>query len=56
MKVLEKTEGKKVEVSKATYNPSLDNLPVPQVVMEKVERATEFLKKHPVPEHVLRRK
>ncbi|SKB58796.1 hypothetical protein [Dyadobacter psychrophilus] len=55
MKVLDKYSDKIVKSPQSNYDPALDNLPVPQIVLEKMERARESLKKHPIPEHLLRK-
>jgi hypothetical protein len=52
MKVLDK---KIVDPGKFTYDPKLDNLPIPKAVLEKTERARKFLEEHPIPEHMLRK-
>ncbi|WAC11983.1 hypothetical protein [Dyadobacter pollutisoli] len=52
MKVLDKKSGKTDNI---TYDPKLDNLPVPKIVLEKTERARKFLEKHPIPEQMLRK-
>jgi hypothetical protein len=49
MKVLDKKSGKTDNIS---YNPQLDNLPIPQIVLDKTERARETLKKYPFPGHM----
>jgi hypothetical protein len=54
MKVLEK-KSKDIKDIKVTYDQSLDNLPIPAAAVRKTEEAREFLKKHPIPEHLLRR-
>ena len=53
MKALDK---KPAKTGNFTYNPDLDNLPIPQIVIEKTERARQFFEKHPLPEHMRRRK
>ncbi|CAG5069831.1 hypothetical protein DYBT9623_02568 [Dyadobacter sp. CECT 9623] len=40
---------------KITYDPSLDNLPLPKAAVEKAARARKFLEEHPIPEHILKR-
>jgi hypothetical protein len=54
MKVSEK---KTIDIKdiKVVYDPSLDNLPIPAVALRKAKEAEEFLKKHPIPEHLFRR-
>ena len=54
MRVLEK-KTKLFDTPKATYDPALNNLPIPKVVLEKTERARKFLEEHPVPDHLLRK-
>ncbi len=53
MKVVEKNITKESEGG-IIYNPSLDNLPVPQIALEKAEKARETLRKYPVPSHFKR--
>ncbi|WP_170982792.1 hypothetical protein [Dyadobacter frigoris] len=53
MKVLEKNI-KKASERGIIYDPSLDNLPVPQIALEKAEKARETLRKYPVPSHFKR--
>lgn len=48
MKVVEKNIIKASE-GRIIYNPSLDNLPVPQIALEKAEKARETLRKYPIP-------
>mgnify|MGYP004721672793 CR=1 FL=1 len=48
MKVVEKNITKESEGG-IIYNPSLDNLPVPQIALEKAEKAKETLSKYPIP-------
>ncbi|MEO6686746.1 MAG: hypothetical protein ABIN24_12310 [Dyadobacter sp.] len=48
MKVVEKNITKAREGG-MIYNPSLDHLPVPQIALEKAEKARETLRKYPVP-------
>ena len=48
MKVVEKNITKESEGG-IIYNPSLDNLPVPQIALEKAAKARETLKKNPIP-------
>ncbi|MCF0061241.1 hypothetical protein MUK70_18535 [Dyadobacter chenwenxiniae] len=55
MKVLEKQSGKGKKSFTGTYDSALDNLPVPQIVLDKTERGHESLKKHPLPQHLLRK-
>ena len=52
MKVLDKKSGKTDNI---TYDPGLDNLPIPKIVLEKTERARRTLEKHPIPDHMLRK-
>lgn len=52
MKILDR---KTIKAGRFTYNPELDNLPVPKVALEKAERARKFFEEHPLPHH-LRRK
>lgn len=54
MKVSEK---KTIDIKdiKVIYDPSLDNFPTPAIALRKAEEAKEFLKKHPIPEHLLRK-
>lgn len=47
---------KTIKPGKFTYDPSLDNLPIPKVVLEKAERARKFLEEHPIPEDLFKRK
>lgn len=49
MKVLDKKSGKTDNI---TYNPRLDNLPIPQVVLDKTERARKTLEKYPAPDRL----
>jgi len=42
MKVLDKKSGKTDNI---TYNPRLDNLSIPQIVLDKTERARKTLEK-----------
>lgn len=53
MKVVEKNITKEGEGG-IIYNPSLDNLPVPQIALEKAEKARETLRKYPIPSHFKR--
>lgn len=53
MKVAEKNITKESEEG-IRYNPSLDNLPVPQIALEKAEKARETLRKYPIPSHFKR--
>ena len=53
MKVGEKNITKESEGG-IKYNPSLDNLPVPQIALDKAAKAKETLKKYPVPSHFKR--
>lgn len=48
MKVLEKNITKANEGG-VIYNPSLNNLPVPQIALEKAAKARETLRKSPIP-------
>jgi len=48
MKVVEKNITKESEGG-IIYNPSLDNLPVPQIALEKAEKARETLSKYSIP-------
>jgi hypothetical protein len=52
MKVLDK---KSEKTDNITYDPRLDNLPIPKIVLEKTERARKTLEKYPAPEHLLRK-
>jgi len=54
MKVSNNKSGDTKEV-RVIYDPSLDHLPIPEAALKKVEKAREFLKNHPIPEHLLRR-
>ncbi len=49
MKVLDKKSGKTDNI---TYNPRLDNLPIPQIVLDKTERARNTLEKYPAPDRL----
>jgi hypothetical protein len=49
MKILDR---KTIKPGKFTYDPSLDNLPIPKVALEKAERARKFLEEHPLPERL----
>ncbi|MCF0058990.1 hypothetical protein [Dyadobacter sp. CY356] len=53
MKVVEKNITKASERG-MIYNPSLDDLPVPQIALEKAEKAKETLRKYPIPSHFKR--
>jgi hypothetical protein len=53
MKTLEK-KAANIKDIKVNYDPSLDNLPIPNIALKRAEEAREFLKKHPIPEHILR--
>ena len=56
MKTLEKKSPfKNSKVENVIIDNSLNNRPISQAELKKVEAAREFLKKHPVPEHLLRR-
>jgi hypothetical protein len=55
MKVLDPKNSKIINGIKVIYDPSLDDLPIPRAALEKTERARAFLKKHPIPEHLLRK-
>jgi hypothetical protein len=55
MSLLEKKSEEKKHQSKITYDPALDNLPIPKAALEKVERARKMLREHPIPEHTIRR-
>jgi hypothetical protein len=52
MKVLDK---KSEETDNIIYNPRLDNLPIPSIVLKKTERARKTLEKNPIPERLLRK-
>ena len=56
MKVVEKENSRNAKKGTVLYDPSLDNLPIPAAALKKVEEAREFLRKHPIPEHLLRKK
>lgn len=53
MKVLEKNIIKASEGG-IIYNPCLDNLPVPQIALDKAAKAKETLRKYPIPSHFKR--
>lgn len=53
MKVLEKNITKASEGG-IVYDPSLDNLPVPQIALEKAAKARKTLRKYPIPSHFKR--
>lgn len=55
MKVIEKKILENDNRAKIKYNPALDDLVVPDIVLKKTERAREFLKKHPIPENIASR-
>jgi hypothetical protein len=56
MRTLErKTTEKSVSSAEKTLDNSLPDLSNHPVVLKKVAEAREFLKKHPIPEHLLRR-
>lgn len=50
MKVLDK---KSEKAGNITYDPALDNLPVPKIIWEKTERARKTLEKYPAPQRPL---
>ncbi len=50
MRVLDKKAGK---IDNVRYNPALDNLPIPQIVLDKTEQARKTLEKNPFPKHLL---
>ena len=52
MKILDR---KTIKPGKFTYDPSLDNLPIPKVALEKAERARKFFEEHPLPERLQRK-
>lgn len=52
MKILDR---KTIKPGKFTYDPSLDNLPVSKVALEKAERARKFFEANPLPENLLRK-
>ena len=52
MKVLDKKAGK---TDNNIYDPRLDNLPIPQIVLEKTERARKTLEKYPPPANLHRK-
>ncbi|WP_414617725.1 hypothetical protein [Dyadobacter sp. 32] len=55
MKTLEKKLATKtVSAPKKIFDNSLPDLSKHPIVAKKVEEAREFLKKHPIPEHLLR--
>ena len=54
MRILEKKH-KLSDNPKATYDPALDNLPIPEAALKKTERAREVLNKYPIPDHLLRK-
>jgi hypothetical protein len=55
MRVLEKQTDRTKKSFKGTYDPALDNLPIPQIVLDKTERARKLLEEHPIPAHLLKR-
>ena len=56
MKTLEsKTEKKNIPSIRKTLDNSIPDLSNHPVVIKKVEEAREFLKNHPIPEHLLKR-
>ena len=56
MKVLQKEKNRNLTRGIATYDPSLDNLPIPEIALKKIEEARETLRKYPIPEHLFRKK
>ena len=55
MKTLERKTASKTYTRKKILDTSLPDLSAHPIVVKKVEEARQFLKKHPLPEH-LRRK
>ena len=56
MKTLEKkTLVKHSKYDNVTIDNSLNDRPVSQSELKKLEDAREFLRKHPIPEHLLRK-
>jgi len=52
MKVLEKKNYNSIKEVNIIYDPSLDNLPIPQIALEKAEKARETLRKFPFPNNL----
>jgi hypothetical protein len=56
MKTLEKKgAGVNSRMGQVISDNSLNDRPISKAELRKVEEAREFLKKHPIPEHLLRR-
>ena len=53
MKTIEKKESNAIFDS-ITIDRSLNDKPLPAAAQRKLEEAREFLKKHPIPEEILR--
>lgn len=49
MKILDR---KIIKPGKFTYNPGLDNLPIPKVALEKAEQARKFFEEQALPERL----
>lgn len=52
MKVLEKKNYNSIKEVNIIYDPSLDNLPISQIALEKAEKARETLRKFPFPNNL----
>jgi len=56
MKTLEKKNAvKSAKIQNVVIDNSLNDRPISQAELKKVEAAREFLKKHPIPKHLLKR-
>lgn len=56
MKTLEKENlGRETPFGKIFIDNSLNDRPISKAELRKLEEAREYLKKHPIPEHILRK-